>query len=81
MASDSAGAPLPDSMQHELMLWNQALQAYRAQSWDICSAHITQLIGINPKNSLYAFYARRIALLRLHSPGVAWDGTNDFDAN
>lgn len=74
-------APQPPGMSDELALWNLALQAYRAQAWELCSEYLHQLIGINPKNTLYSFYARRIALLRLHPPGPAWDGSSNFDAN
>lgn len=62
----------------ELSLWNLALQAYRAQNWDHSEQYLYRLMDINPKNALYPFYVRRIALLRLHEPGPAWDGTSSF---
>ena len=62
----------------ELSLWNLALQAYRVQNWDHSEQYLYRLMDINPKNALYPFYVRRIALLRLHEPGPAWDGTSSF---
>ncbi|MEO7644686.1 MAG: adenylate/guanylate cyclase domain-containing protein [Burkholderiaceae bacterium] len=81
MAFHPPESPLPPDLANELALWNHALQAYRAQAWERCGEYLQQLIGINSKNALYSFYARRIALLRLHPPGPAWDGTSDFDSN
>ena len=81
MAVHLMQTPLPTALAHELALWNLALQTYRAQAWELCSEYLHQLMGINPKNTLYSFYARRVALLRLHPPGLAWDGTSDFDSN
>ena len=72
------GAPANAVEFAELSLWNLALQAYRAQNWDHSEQYLHRLIDINPKNALYPFYVRRIALLRLHEPGPAWDGTSSF---
>ena len=62
----------------ELLLWQFALQAYRLQQWDISNQYLKELIVINPSNMMYAFYIRRIALLRLQSLDSSWDGTSDF---
>ncbi|NLH34393.1 MAG: adenylate/guanylate cyclase domain-containing protein, partial [Lentimicrobium sp.] len=62
----------------ELALWQLALQAYRLQQWDISNRYLKELIAINPSNMMYAFYLRRIALLRLQSLDSSWDGTSDF---
>ena len=62
----------------ELSLWNLALQAYRAQNWDHSEQYLHRLMDISPQNALYPFYARRIALLRLHELGPDWDGTSSF---
>ena len=81
MAVERVAPPPSVSLVNEVALWNLALEAYRAQAWDLCSEYLQRLMGINPKNALYSFYARRIALLRLHPPGSAWDGSSDFDSN
>ena len=81
MAVQLVESSLSPSLTQELALWNLALQAYRGQDWELCGEQLHQLIGINPKNALYSFYARRIALLRLHPPGPAWDGSSNFDSN
>ena len=57
----------------ELALWQLALQAYRLQQWDISNQYLKELIVINPSNMMYAFYIRRIALLRLQSLDSSWD--------
>ena len=62
----------------ELEKWQLALQAYRLQQWDVSNQYLQELIAINPSNMMYAFYLRRIALLRLQSLDSSWDGTSDF---
>ena len=71
---------LPARFAEELALWTLALTAYRAQDWDQSQQYLQQLMGMNVKNTLYVFYARRVALLRLNTFDAAWDGTSDFDA-
>ena len=74
-------SPQPAAVTHELALWNLALQTYREQAWELSDEHLHQLMHINPKNALYSFYSRRIALLRLQTLGPAWDGSSNFDSN
>ena len=62
----------------EIEKWHLALQAYRLQQWDISNQYLQELIAINPSNMMYAFYLRRIALLRLQPLNPSWDGTSDF---
>lgn len=62
----------------ELEKWQLALQAYRLQQWDLSNQYLQELIAINPSNMMYAFFLRRIALLRLQSLDSSWDGTSDF---
>jgi len=62
----------------EIEKWQLALQAYRLQQWDVSNQYLQELIAINPSNMMYAFYQRRIALLRLQSLDSSWDGTSDF---
>lgn len=73
-----AGAQMPPDESAELALWNLALKAYRSQDWDHSEQYLHRLMDINKKNALYPFYARRIALLRLHELGPSWDGTSSF---
>ena len=68
------------ALTHELAIWSLALQTYRAQAWELCDQYLHQLMHINPKNALYSFYSRRIALLRLQTLGPAWDGSSNFDS-
>lgn len=79
LAVQSVESPLSAALTHELALWNLTLQAYQAQAWAQCGEYLHQLRGVNPKNALYAFYDKRVALLRLHPPGAAWDGSSNFD--
>ena len=80
LAVSTANTTLLAAIADELTLWNLALIAYRAQDWDQSQKYLQQLMGINVKNTLYAFYARRVALLRLNKFDAAWDGTSDFDS-
>ncbi|MEW6165286.1 MAG: adenylate/guanylate cyclase domain-containing protein [Pseudomonadota bacterium] len=62
----------------QLKLWNQALQAYRAQDWDRAEMLLLNLIRVRP-HYLYDLYAKRIAHCRQEPPGEGWDGVTTFE--
>jgi adenylate cyclase len=62
----------------DLKLWNQALQAYRAQDWDRAEMMLLNLIRSRP-HYLYDLYAKRIARYRAEPPEPGWDGVTTFE--
>jgi len=67
------------SRQEELRLWQQALKAYRAQDWDQADVALFNLRRLYPNETLYAFYAERIAQHRARPPEPSWDGVTSFE--
>lgn len=65
--------------QEEIKLWQQTLKAYRAQNWDQADTLLINLRRISPDALLYEVYEQRIAHLRKHPPGEAWDGVTKFE--
>ena len=61
----------------QLKLWNQALQAYRAQDWDRAEMLLLNLLRERP-HPLYELYATRIRHYRENPPGADWDGVTTF---
>ncbi|MGD9951216.1 MAG: CHASE2 domain-containing protein [Burkholderiales bacterium] len=66
-------------VQEELKLWNQALRAYRAQTWDQVEVALLNLQRMNPDCALYQIYAERVAGLRRDPPPAGWNGVTVFD--
>lgn len=62
----------------QLKLWNQALQAYRAQEWDRAEMLLLNLVRSQP-HYLYDLYAKRIARYREAPPEANWDGVTTFE--
>lgn len=62
----------------QLKLWNQALQAYRAQEWDRAEMLLLNLVRSRP-HYLYDLYAKRIARYREAPPEANWDGVTTFE--
>lgn len=67
------------SRQEEFRLWQQALKAYRAQDWDQADVALFNLRRLYPNETLYAFYAERIAQHRARPPERSWDGVTSFE--
>jgi adenylate cyclase len=66
------------ALREELVHWDEALAAYRAQRWDQAEALLASLQQRNPGCGLYAVYARRVAALRAAPPPAGWDGVTTF---
>jgi adenylate cyclase len=66
-------------VQEELRLWEQTLEAYRAQQWDQADALLATLRSTSPLRGLYALYAERVAEFRRTPPPAGWDGVTAFD--
>lgn len=62
----------------QLQLWNQALQAYRAQDWDRAEMLLLNLVRQQP-HYLYELYAKRISDHREHPLAPDWDGVTTFE--
>jgi len=67
------------SRQEEFRLWQQALKAYRAQDWDQADVALFNLRRLCPSETLYAFYAERVAQHRARPPEPSWDGVTSFE--
>ena len=64
----------------ELHLWEQALQAWRAQDWPPCEGCLAQLQRLNDKKVLYRLYQQRVTTQKALPFDLKWDGTTTFDA-
>ena len=63
-----------------LTLFENALNAYRAQDWDAAQTQFEYLLQHYPATGevLYPLYLERIAHLRDNPPGDHWDGSFTF---
>lgn len=59
-------------------LWNQTLQAYRAQDWDRAEMLLVNLVRTDP-HPLYELYASRISHYRQAPPDAEWNGVTSFE--
>jgi adenylate cyclase len=66
-------------LRKELILWKQALQAWRAQQWDDCDVLLLNLTRQNAEKVLYRRMAERVAFMRCSPPESSWDGATTFD--
>jgi adenylate cyclase len=71
---------IPEALQKELALWDEALALYRKQEWDASEAKIFEIQKTNPEHKLYHLYLERIAEFRLNPPGPEWTGVMRFDS-
>lgn len=67
------------STKEELRLYNEALQLYRAQSWDLAEKQFSDLQKRHPERYLYRMYVERIHHFRQHPPGHGWDGVYTYE--
>jgi adenylate cyclase len=67
-----------DDVLAALQQWNAALDAYRAQQWDVAQTTL-QALEANRPHYLYALYLKRIDHLREEPPGTDWDGVTTFE--
>lgn len=63
----------------EIMAWNELIKAYRMQDWEKCDLYLMHLLRLDSQNSLYHFYAMRVASRKGMPPDPDWDGTTDFE--
>jgi len=63
----------------EIVLWNQALNSYRAQEWDQAETQLLNLKKVVADSGLYDEFLERIAQLREEPPGSDWDGVWKFE--
>jgi adenylate cyclase len=64
---------------HRLAQWNEALASLRAQDWAACDRHAESLRRADPESKLLAWYAERVAMLRVLPYQPDWDGATRFD--
>jgi adenylate cyclase len=60
-------------IKEELRLYGEALELYRAQSWDMAEQQFVDLQKQHPERYLYRMYVERIHHFRQHPPGRGWD--------
>ena len=59
-------------------LFQEALELYRKQEWDMAELRLLRLKTISPESRLYDTFLDRIAFLRLNPPAAGWDGAFTF---
>ena len=63
----------------EINIWNQALEYYRSQQWDLAELQLLNLQKMDPEVELYDIYLERVAIFRKEPPGDGWDGVWKFE--
>ena len=78
--SNKDGQQLSNEMRAALTIFEQALQAYRNQNWELAESLFRQLMTQYPQTGdvLYPLYLDRIQHLRANPPGPGWDGAYTF---
>jgi adenylate cyclase len=59
-------------------LFQEALELYRNQEWDMAEPRLLRLKTISPESRLYDTFLERIAFLRANPPVPGWDGAFTF---
>jgi len=67
----------PGSADHQR--WNQALQEFRTQQWDACTANFGYFVQTFDGLALAQLYLERIAQCRHTALPADWDGVTAFD--
>lgn len=62
----------------EARVFDEALQLYRRQEWEMALDRLLELKRLKPDAHLYETFIERIAYLRGHPPGPGWDGAFTF---
>lgn len=60
-------------------IWDQALNLYRTQDWDMAEQQLRRLKKTGGNAELSGVFLKRIAAFRNHPPGPAWDGVYTFE--
>ncbi len=63
----------------EARLFQQALELYRNQDWDMAELQLMELQKMLPDSRLYRTFLERSAFLRVNPPGPGWDGAFTFE--
>lgn len=71
---------IASAMRDEMHLFHDALERYRNQEWDMAEQQLLKLKKISPDVRLYSVFLERIAFLRTHPAGAAWDGAFTFQS-
>ncbi len=58
----------------EIDFYREAVNLYRAQSWELAELQFVNLSKRSPKRALYALYIERIGHFRENPPAADWDG-------
>jgi adenylate cyclase len=64
--------------QTSLSQFEQALEAYRAQNWDLAQQLLERLAFAQPEQKIYRLYYDRISHFRKTPPPTDWDGVFTF---
>ena len=70
---------LTAQQQAQLDIWQQVLDAYRAQDWAAGRRLLPPLIVPGAKKVLYQLYAERLASMALRPKDLNWDGATRFE--
>ena len=62
------------------VIWDQALNLYRAQDWDMAEQQLLTLKKTGGNAERVGVFLERIAAFRKHPPGPAWDGVYTFES-
>lgn len=62
----------------EADLYQEALQLYRKQEWQMAEQRLLELKKLRPEAPLYEVFIERIAFLRANPPAPGWDGAFTF---
>jgi adenylate cyclase len=69
---------LTEKQQQTLQIYQQALEAYRLQQWDIAEEKFCALKNSDPLLKVYGLYCERIAHFKTDPPPKNWDGVFTF---
>ena len=72
-------AEMDPSALEELLRWNEALKAYRAQDWMQANQLLGDLKRQHPDRKLYDLYLSRIETYSAQTLDPDWDGSTRFD--
>jgi adenylate cyclase len=72
-------AQLDSITKERIAKWNQFINLYRAQNWDVAEGILNSLTSDESNCFLYQVYAGRIAIMKANPPGENWDGVTKYD--
>jgi adenylate cyclase len=64
----------------EARVFNEAVELYRKQQWNLAEQRLVGLRTNSPGCRLYDVFLERTAFLRIHPPPPAWDGAFTFQS-